>query len=343
MEHQQRKNKTLIIAEAGVNHNGDINLAKKLIDIASDAKADYVKFQSFKTEKLTSEGAALADYQKLNDPDAGDQFKMLKRLELSIDDHKELMKYARQKNVRFLSTGFDEESVDLLEELGVDLFKVPSGELTNIPLVEHIAKKNKPVILSTGMASLDEIKITVSHILKFLDRDKLSILHCNTAYPTPIEEVHLNAMKTLQQEFKTTIGYSDHTLGIEIPLAAVALGAQIIEKHFTISRTMDGPDHRASLVSDELKTMISGIRNIEKAMGRFEKKPTASEKPNIIPARRSIYTAAALQSGEKIDQDKLIMLRPGDGISPMELSNVIGKIASRDLPPMQKLKWSDIA
>lgn len=335
-------NKTIIIAEAGVNHNGDIEQAKKLILAAAEAKADFVKFQSFKTEKLVSQTAKLADYQKENSPSEISQFKMLKRLELSLDDHKILQSYAKVNGIEFLSTGFDEDSVDLLDELDIPVFKVPSGELTNKPLLEHIGNKGKPVILSTGMANLEEINEAYELLGQFIPANKISILHCNTAYPTPLNEVNLNVLETLRSNFNAQIGYSDHTLGINIPIAAVALGATIIEKHFTLDRNLEGPDHKASLTPDELKLMVQGIREIEKAMGSKEKTPTQSELKNVIPARRSIHIAKDIPKGTILSRNDLIMLRPGDGISPMRLEEFIGKKTIRDLTVNTKLNWNDL-
>ena len=281
-------NKVIIIAEAGVNHNGDFENAKKLILAAANAGADYVKFQTFKADKLVSKEAQKAEYQKANLKEDGDtQYDMLKKLEMSEAWHYELIKYANECSIKFLSTGFDEDSIDFLDSLNIDLFKVPSGEITNKPYLEHIAKKGKPIVISTGMSNLQEIKDAVEVIQNHqIGKNKITILHCNTEYPTPMQDVNLLAMKTIQKELGVQVGYSDHTLGTEVPIAAVALGAVLIEKHFTLDRNMIGPDHLASLTPDELKQMITSIRNIEKALlGSGIKEPSISEIKNIQIAR----------------------------------------------------------
>ncbi len=338
------KNKTLIIAEAGVNHNGDINLAKQLIDVAAEAGADFVKFQTFKADKLVSKDAKKADYQakNLNDGDQS-QYNMLKKLELSEEQHHELLQYSNSKGIKFLSTGFDEESVDFLDQLGIELFKIPSGEITNLPYLKHIAKKSKPVILSTGMATLSEIEAALSVIEEAALNADVTVLHCNTEYPTPMQDVNLKAMNTIGDAFKVKVGYSDHTLGIEVPIAAVALGALVIEKHFTTDRNLPGPDHKASLEPEELKAMVSAIRNIEKALaGTGKKKPSASEAKNRNIARKSIHVKKEIHSGEFFSLENLVMQRPGDGISPMDLPLVLGRKSTKDLPAGEKLNWSFI-
>jgi N,N'-diacetyllegionaminate synthase len=318
----------LIIAEAGVNHNGDLAMAKQLIDAAADAGADYVKFQTFKTEKLVSPDAKRAEYQQRNMKEDGDvsQFAMLKKLELSEANHHELIAYCREKNILFLSTAFDLDSLDFLHSLGMDLFKIPSGEITNLPYLQKIGKMNTRVIVSTGMCVMDEI----SDALNVLEasgtkRENISVLHCTTDYPTAMQDVNLNAMLQIAHEFDVQVGYSDHTLGIEVPIAAVALGAQIIEKHFTLDKTLPGPDHKASLEPFELKAMISAIRNIEKAMGSGEKKPTEAEKKNMLLGRKSIHIAKDLLAEHTLRAEDFEMKRPGDGISPMRLNDVLGK------------------
>ncbi|MCP2043671.1 N-acetylneuraminate synthase [Pontibacter sp. HSC-36F09] len=339
-------NKTIIIAEAGVNHNGDLALAKKLIDVAADAGVDYVKFQTFKADKLVSKSAKQAEYQKKNlgNNTEDSQYAMLKKLELSEDMHNELLAYSKQKGIKFLSTGFDEESVDYLESLGIDLFKIPSGEITNYPYLKHIAPKGKPIVVSTGMATLGEIEDALN-VLKEggASLDKITVLHCNTDYPTRYEDVNLNAMLTIQQAFKIEVGYSDHTLGIEVPIAAVALGASVIEKHFTLDRNLPGPDHKASLEPHELKEMVFAIRNIEKAMsGNGRKEPTESELLNKGVARKSIHLKQSVAAGELLNISNLEMKRPGDGISPMDLPKVIGRKLNSDMEAGNKLEWKHL-
>jgi len=336
----------LVIAEAGVNHNGSMDLAKKLIDAASDAGADIVKFQTFKAGKLVSKAARQAEYQKANLQESDDyQYNMLKKLELDEAMHLELIDYCQLKGITFLSTGFDEESVDLLDRLGMPFYKIPSGEITNKPYLQHIAKKNKPVVISTGMADLHEIKDALDVLTKDgLDLSMITVLHCNTEYPTPMEDVNLKAMQNISDTFNVKIGYSDHTRGIEVPIAAVAMGAEVIEKHFTLDRNMEGPDHKASLEPSELKAMVDAIRNIELVVsGSGIKEPSPSEKPNIVIARKSIHLATRINKGEKIQHHHLAMKRPGDGISPMMIDQVLGKTAVRDLAEDDKLSWEDIA
>lgn len=336
--------KTIIIAEAGVNHNGSLTLAKQLVDAAAEAGADFVKFQTFKTEKLVSKTAQKANYQNQNMAD-GDtsQFNMLKKLELSVENHHELIAYAEKKQISFLSTAFDLDSLQFLNSLNFDLFKVPSGEITNKPYLETIASFNKPVVVSTGMATMQEIEDAINVLVKghVLLKD-ITILHCNTQYPTPFNDVHLRAMQTIGKKFGVKYGYSDHTLGIEVPIAAVALGASLIEKHFTLDHQLPGPDHKASLNPDELKQMIRAIRNIEMALGSDEKKPSPSEIPNIAPARKSIHLAKSLEKGETILAEHLIMKRPGDGISPMQIDEIIGKKIRHQLPEDHQLKPEDL-
>ncbi|SMO61117.1 N-acetylneuraminate synthase [Solitalea koreensis] len=327
------KGKVMIIAEAGVNHNGDITLAKKLIDAAVDAGVDYVKFQTFKAEKLVSKSAKKAEYQERNSSDGDDyQFNMLKKLELDEKSHHELINYCASKGIKFLSTAFDLESIELLDSLGIDLFKVPSGEITNYPYLKKIGSKGKPVIISTGMADMKEIAEALQVVTEAgTPLEKITILHCNTEYPTPMQDVNLLAMLNIQEAFNVQVGYSDHTLGIEIPVAAVALGAVCIEKHFTLDKTMEGPDHKASLEPQELKAMVQAIRNIEKALGDGEKKPSPSEAKNKEIARKSIHLALDLKAGAILTEENLIMKRPGNGISPMQLPLVIGKKLKVDL------------
>ena len=323
---------TLIIAEAGVNHNGDMEMAKQLIDVAADAGVDYVKFQTFKSEKLVSKNAEKASYQKENTGDSSEsQLKMLQKLELSETDHLELIAYCKSKNIKFLSTAFDVESIDFLNKLNIDLFKIPSGELTNYPYLEKIGSLEKPIIISTGMATLDEIGQAMAVLLRNgALRHQITILHCNTEYPTPMEDVNLNAMETIAETYSVAIGYSDHTLGIEVPIAAVALGATVIEKHFTLDKTLPGPDHKASLEPSELKAMVKAIRNIEDALGDEEKEPTPSELKNITVARKSIVASTSIKKGDILTKENITTKRPGTGISAMEWPNIIGTIAKKD-------------
>jgi N,N'-diacetyllegionaminate synthase len=321
--------KVIIIAEAGVNHNGDFDLAMKLIDAAANAKADYVKFQTFKADKIVSKLAKKADYQIKNINDSDDsQYAMLKKLELPEEWHHKLIEYANSKNIKFLSTGFDIESIDFLDSIGIQIYKIPSGELTNKPYLQHIAGKNKEIILSTGMATMQEIKDAITVLIEAgADKSLLSVLHCNTEYPTPIKDVNLKAMNKIAQELNVKIGYSDHTLGIEVAIAAVALGAKIIEKHFTTDRTLSGPDHLASLEPEELKLMVASIRNIELAIsGNGIKEPSESEKKNISIVRKSLHFKSNLESGHVLTSNDIIVIRPGTGISPMKIDEFIGKI-----------------
>jgi N,N'-diacetyllegionaminate synthase len=321
-------NKVLIIAEAGVNHNGDLSLARKLIEAAADAGADYVKFQTFKAENLVTKSAQKAAYQakNINDGD-NSQFQMLKNLEMPFDWHFELRDYAKSLGIKFLSTGFDEESIDFLDDLGIDLFKIPSGEITNLPYLNHIAKKKKNVIFSTGMANMQEVLDAMNVFIgQGIERDRITILHCNTEYPTPMIDVNLKAMNTIRDVLGVQVGYSDHTLGIEVPIAAVALGAKVIEKHFTLDKGMSGPDHIASLDPSELKCMVQSIRNIELALaGSGIKEPSQSELNNIAVVRKSLHFRKDLPAGHVINVDDLIALRPGFGVSPMQIELYIGK------------------
>lgn len=324
--------KTLIIAEAGVNHNGDLAMAKKMVDVAVDAGVDFVKFQTFKSENLVAANAMLADYQKKNTNDTHEnQLEMLKSLELSHENHMELIEYCKVKKVGFFSTAFDEDSVKFLKTLNLGFWKVPSGEITNLPYLELIASYNQPTIVSTGMCNFSDVEEAIQVLIKGgLNKDKITVLHCNTEYPTPFEDVNLNAMAKMGRSLDLNYGYSDHTLGIEVPIAAVALGAQVIEKHFTLDRNLPGPDHKASLEPHELKAMVSGIRNIEKALGLFDKVPSASEIKNRLPARKSIVAKNDIKAGEIFSANNLTTRRPGKGISPMKWYDYIGKPATRD-------------
>lgn len=336
-------NKTLIIAEAGVNHNGSIDIAKKLIDVAVEAGVDYVKFQTFKAEKLVSNLAKKADYQIMNTGTDDSQYAMIKKLELDKEKHHILIDYCKQKGIKFLSSAFDEDSIDLLEELSIDLYKIPSGEITNKPFLQKIASKNKPVILSTGMADIGEIEDALNVLYESgIQREGIVVLHCNTEYPTPIVDVNLSAMNTIADTFKVSVGYSDHTLGIEVSIAAVARGAVCIEKHFTLDRNMEGPDHLASLEPNELKEMVRCIRNIERAIGNGIKKPSKSEKNNIEIARKSIHTTKVLSKGHTLTIDDLIMKRPAKGISPMDIDMILGRKVTKDFKEDMLITFHDI-
>lgn len=323
--------KTFIIAEAGVNHNGSLELAKELIDVAVEANVDAVKFQTFKTELCIVKDTEKAQYQKEATGETESQYDMVKKLELDVDAHHELIAYCQSKNIMFLSTPFDHESIDLLNDLGLEIFKIPSGEITNLPYLRHIGKLKKKVILSTGMANIGEIEDALDILMEAgTKQDNITVLHANTMYPTPVEDVNLKAMVTIGKTFDIKYGYSDHTLGIEVDIAAVAMGACVIEKHFTLDKKMDGPDHKASLEPDELIAMTKAIRNIELALGSSVKKPSPSEQPNIAIARKSIVAKRAIKSGEVFDEDNLIVKRPGNGISPMQWDLVVGTKAQKD-------------
>jgi N,N'-diacetyllegionaminate synthase len=326
--------RTIIIAEAGVNHNGSMAIAKKLIEEAAKAGVDYIKFQTFRTEKLVSKNAKQADYQILNLTNESSQFEMLKELELNLNDHYELIEYCNQCKIAFFSTAFDLDSIDLLYKLNLPIWKIPSGEITNLPYLQKIGSFNKTIILSTGMATLGEIEVAIEVLEDSgTHRDKITVLHCTTEYPAPMIEVNLNAMTTIADAFKVKVGYSDHTQGIEIPLAAVAMGAILIEKHFTLDRSMKGPDHKASLEPDELKKMVDGIRNIEMAMGNGIKKPSPSEIKNKISARKSIVASKPIQTGEFFTPENLTIKRPGNGITPMFWNQIIGLKSKKDYQP----------
>lgn len=325
--------KIIIIAEAGVNHNGDLNNAFKLVDAAVEAGVDYVKFQTFKADKLVSKNAKKAEYQIQNTKNSEDsQLSMLKKLELSHEDHEKLIAYCKVKNINFFSTAFDLDSLEYLKEIGLDLVKIPSGEITNLPYLRKAAKLFNKVILSTGMSTMDDISAAVQVFKnEGIKNDQITILHCNTEYPTPMLDVNLKAMLAIEKEFGTEIGYSDHTLGIEVPTAAVALGAKIIEKHFTLDNSMEGPDHAASLEPHELKAMVSAIRNIEQAIsGSGLKEPSESEKKNMAVGRKSIVAKIDIKKGEFFTEENLTVKRPGTGISPMKWDTIIGNVAGKD-------------
>lgn len=336
---------TIIIAEAGVNHNGDIGIAKKLIDVAADCGVDFIKFQTFKANKLVTQSAGLASYQKENLQGKGtNQLSMLESLELSEAMHHELIDYCKSKNINFLSTPFDEDSIDLLQRLGMRIGKIPSGEITNVPYLRKMAKAYPEIIMSTGMADIDEIKYALKVLLSAgTKKENITVLHCNTEYPTQMEDVNLFAMKAIKDELEVKVGYSDHTNGIEVPIAAVALGAVLIEKHFTLDRNMPGPDHKASIEPHELKELVRSVRNIEIAVsGSGIKTPSAAELKNKVIARKSIHLSTALKVGEILNESHLVMLRPGDGISPVDIEKVVGVALNKDVPAFHKLSWSDL-
>lgn len=332
---------TFIIAEAGVNHNGDISIAKKLIDAAVDAGADAVKFQIFKAENVVSKVAPKAGYQEESTDVAESQFEMLKRLELTEQDFAELKEYCEQRGILFMSTPHDYGSIDILDQLGVPVFKVGSGDLTNLPYLRHMARKRKPIILSTGMATLGEVEEAVETIWATGNRN-LILLHCVSNYPARVADCNLRAMQTLEIAFKQPVGFSDHTLGIEISLAAVAMGAKVIEKHFTLDKEMSGPDHKASLEPNELRAMVQGIRKIEKAFGDGIKKPAESEADTRKVSRKSIVAKMNIVKGEVIKADHLIIKRPGTGIKPKYFDSVVGRKARQDIETDTLLSWEDI-
>ena len=320
-----------IIAEAGVNHNGSVETAKELVSVAADSGANAVKFQTFKAETLVTKNAEKADYQKLTTGESESQFEMIKKLELDYEAHQVLIDHARSKGIDFLSTPFDLESIDMLVSLGLDRFKIPSGEITNLPYLRKIGSIGARIILSTGMATLEEVEAALGILVNSgTSKDNIIVLHANTAYPTPYEDANLNAMVTIGKVFNTAYGYSDHTPGIEVPVAAVAMGACVIEKHFTLDRAMDGPDHKASLEPNELTLMVKSIRNIEKALGDGIKKGSKSEERNRVIARKSIVASRLIKKGEKFSEKNLIVKRPGDGLSPMLFDFIIGKTAKKD-------------
>ena len=320
-----------IIAEAGINHNGLIENAYKLIDVAVEAGVDAVKFQTFKAKNLVTKNANKADYQKQTTNKSETQFEMINKLELDIDAHKKIIKYCKAKDIMFLSSPFDHDSIDMLNELGVEIIKIPSGEITNLPYLRHIGSLSKQLILSTGMSTLQEVGDALTILIDAgMKKENITILHANTMYPTPMEDVNLNAMHTIQREFDITVGYSDHTLGIEVDIAAVTMGASIIEKHFTLDKSMKGPDHKASLEPEELKAMVVAIRNTEKALGDGLKIPSRSEKSNMINARKSIVANQTIKKGDILTEENIVVKRPGHGISPMNWDDVIGSVAEKD-------------
>ena len=326
----KQKKRTFIIAEAGVNHNGQIDLAYKLIDAAILAGADAVKFQTFNVTALTTKLAPKAEYQTKTSDSCEYQYDMIKKLELSHETHVKLLKYCKSKGIIFLSSPFDLDSIVFLCKLGLDIIKVPSGEITNLPYLQLLGSLNKQIILSTGMASISEVKDALTLLTKNgTNKENIIILHCNTEYPTPIEDVNLRAMQTMREQFAIEVGYSDHTLGIEVSLAAVAIGAKVIEKHFTLDKNMEGPDHKSSLDTNELKMLVQSIRKVEKALGNGRKCISPSESKNIFAVRKSIVAARNITKGEKFTVENITVKRPGNGISPMKWNDVIGQIANQ--------------
>ena len=322
---------TLIIAEAGVNHNGDLSLARQLIDVAAEAGADMVKFQTFNADRLVTVQAKKADYQIQATGADESQHAMIRRLELTREMHEALIAHCKLRGIQFFSTGFDLESIDMLVGLGLDCFKIPSGEITNLPYLRHVGRYGKPIILSTGMATLGEIEAALEVLEQAGTlRERITVLHCNTEYPTLMADVNLRAMLTIRDAFGVAVGYSDHTRGIEVAIAAVALGATVIEKHFTLDRNLPGPDHKASLEPDELKAMVVAIRNIEQALGNGIKLPSASEAKNKATARKSLVAACAISAGEVFSETNLAVKRPGTGLSPMHWDEVLGRKAPRN-------------
>jgi N,N'-diacetyllegionaminate synthase len=337
---------TFIIAEAGVNHNGSKDIAMKMVDVAVNAGADAVKFQTFKADKVVTTNADKARYQIENTGTSESQVEMLRRLELSPNDHKDLIAYCRQKNISFLSTPFDEESADMLDDLGMDIFKISSGEITNKPLVQHISSKKKSIILSTGMSYLGEVENAISWIDEIWNtmdtKPQLSVLHCVSGYPAIVEDINLRALKTMEVAFGLPVGYSDHTMGTEITIAAVAMGAKVIEKHFTLDRDMKGPDHKASLEPEELETMVTAIRNVERAMGNGIKKPAKRENDLKKSVRRSLVAAKEIKAGETISPGDIVIKRPGTGIPAKFKDNVVGMKSGNNISVDSVIKWKDL-
>lgn len=330
-----------IIAEAGVNHNGSLSLAKKLVDAAADAKADAIKFQTFRAETLVTRSVEKVDYQKRNLPGDKDQYRMLKELELSFEEFAELKDYCDQKNILFLSTPFDEKSAKfLVKDLEMEYIKIPSGEVTNLPFLKQLAAFHKPLILSTGMSDLEEVERAVQFICRI--NKKLTLLHCTTSYPCPYDQVNLRAMQTLQETFNLPVGYSDHTMGMEVSLAALAMGASVIEKHFTLDRNMKGPDHGCSLEPNELKQLVSSVRNIEQSLGSVEKKPTPSEEVLKVKIRKSLVFIRNLPEGSVLTENDFVAKRAGAGIPPYELPKLVGKKLNISKKIDESITWKDV-
>jgi N-acetylneuraminate synthase/N,N'-diacetyllegionaminate synthase len=336
-----KKRGVFIIAEAGVNHNGSLETAKALVRQAGMAGADAVKFQTFRADALAAEGLEKAWYQKKTSNAEESQLSMLRRLELGVEEHRELVRFCRSQRIMFLSTPFDEQSADLLESLGVPMLKIGSGELTNLPFLRHVARKRRPMIISTGMANLGEVEEALEVVLSAGNRE-ITLLHCVTEYPAPPKEVNLRAMQTLHRAFGFPVGYSDHTEGIEIAVAAAALGASVIEKHFTLDRSAEGPDHRSSLDPPMFADMVRAIRNVEDAMGDGRKRPAPCEIKNIPMARRSVVALGAISKGRVITRDLLAIKRPGDGIAPRDMDKIVGLKARRSIPAHKAITWDDL-
>lgn len=330
-----------IIAEAGVNHNGDVGLAYEMIEKAKESGCDCIKFQTFHADLLVTKTAKMADYQEKNLKKTDSQYNMLKKLEFDQEVFSRLKRYCQDVGIQFLSTPFDEDSVELLEELGVDFYKMSSGDITNKPLLQYVAEKNKPIIISTGMCTMDEVQEAVGWLEETGNR-QIKILHCTSNYPTPYSEVNMKAMLTLKEQFPYEVGYSDHTEGIIIPIMAVAMGAQIIEKHFTLDKKMPGPDHKASLEVNELSEMVQAIRNIESALGDGTKRPAASEKNTKIAARKSIVLKRGVKKGKQLEKEDFVIKRPGSGIEPKYMETIAGRILKRDMEEEELLSWDDI-
>ena len=332
---------TLVIAEAGVNHNGDLLLAKKLVDAASNAGADVVKFQTFQANQLVTEGAEQAAYQQHALGQSQGQLAMLQQLELKPEQHSELIDYCQQRGIEFLSTAFDLPSIKLLSSLKPKRWKIPSGEITNLPYLRQIGSQGQPVILSTGTSNLGEIEAALDVLVQAgTSRGQITVLHCTTEYPAPPEEVNLRAMHTIAQAFGVAVGYSDHTDGIVVPIAAVAMGATVIEKHLTLDRSLPGPDHKASLESDQFAAMVQGIRTIQQALGDGIKRPTLSEQANLPLVRKSLVAARSIRAGELFSEANITAKRPGTGLSPMQWDACIGRTAPRDFAADELITWA---
>lgn len=334
--------KTFIIAEAGVNHNGSMEIARRLIDEAKAAGSDAIKFQTFKARKLVSRKADKAPYQKETTSRDESQYDMLKRLELGEQEHFDLISLCKEKGIIFLSSPFDEESADLLEKIGVNMFKIPSGEITNLPFLQHIARKNKPLIMSTGMATLEEVEEALNSIYTTGNK-RVTLLHCVTEYPAPFAEINLRAMLTMKKAFNLPVGYSDHTPGIEIAIAAVSLGAEVIEKHFTLDKNMEGPDHKASIEPHELRQMIRSIRNVENSLGDGVKRPAPCELKNMEIARKSIVAAELIKRGQPLTKKNVVIKRPGYGVQPKDMEKILGRIAKSDIHPDEVVTWEKLS
>jgi len=329
---------TLIIAEAGVNHNGKMDLACELVEKAAASGADIIKFQTFEAKSLVTKVAEKANYQRINTSVAESHYQMIKNLELKKNDHHRIIKHCRKHNIEFFSSAFDLDSLEFLASLNLSRFKVPSGEITNLPYLRQMGAYQKPIILSTGMSNMDDIgNALIALESAGTSRDKITVLHCSTEYPAPIGDVNLNAMRTIRETFNVEVGYSDHTSGIEVAIAAVALGATVIEKHITLDRSLPGPDHSASLEMKEFTQMVESIRNIEKAMGNGIKVPSAIERSNMAVARKSIVARTFISKGQKFTYDNLTVKRPGTGLSPMKIDSVIGEFASKDFYPDEEI------